>query len=400
MNANRSLISLFLVIWTTTSPIGWSQVTLDLQSREERYDYASNALQAVVLNPILFSVSPFVTLPVGLVEAWETGCGRVRIWGLDVAVSDGGGSPFGDFRFRTAMVKSAGLSANWAQNGVTINGAVRSFIPTVEPCGPTSVLTHFGGSTSLYVVHAGTAGYKKLITFGTFTLNRQVVVENSSTEQIELPVHIGGSAVAGSSLADDPPYTYGLGRLKVSGTVGGVAINHMIEANSANGFPHTQDINVTQRVVVAPGSGRVTVPIAVTGELRVEVSAKGIGLFGLITQSATAEVSAPNSINIGPFSGPNGGPLPPGVLIYADDNPADVLVDTRPNLALKGWISSTTTRVRTYGPAGRTFRLMGSPTLSSWVPLQTTTSTSQVVNFDDPQASLRGDRYFYRVEIE
>jgi hypothetical protein len=144
----------------------------------------------------------------------------------------------------------------------------------------------------------------------------------------------------------------------------------------------------------------VTIPISLTGELRVEVSAKGIGLFGLITQSATAQVSAPNSIDIGPFTGANGGPLPPGVLIYAADNPNDVFVDTRPNLAMKGWITPTTTRVRAFGPAGRPFRFMGSPNLNSWLPLQTATGTSQVVNFDDTMASTRGGKYFYKVEIE
>ncbi|MCX6878943.1 MAG: hypothetical protein NTW21_34805 [Verrucomicrobia bacterium] len=377
-----------------------SDTTLNVTSKEETYAYASDTLNAVVLNPVLFASSPvpWIQLAAGAIEALESGCGRVDVWGVPITMRKPDGSVLGDVKFETTIQQLAGLAADFGRNGIQLNGVVQSLIPTISPCGPTSTITRMYGSASDYIVHAGTGPYKRRINEANFSVARTYVVANPTTEPIELPVHISGSVTAAASMATDAT-TFGKAKLRVYGTVGTDAFDEKVEAYSGNGFPDDHSINLTRRFTVAPGKGVHTVTFTIQGEFSVDVMAKGIGLFGMITQSATAVVSFPNTISVGNFTGLNGGPLPPGVLIASAADPAVVYADTRPNLALRP-LPGNVMGLRINGPIGRPYTIQGSPNLRDWSSLEDGVMTVNPLNWQDPHSATRGGSFFYRVRFE
>jgi hypothetical protein len=120
--------------------------------------------------------------------------------------------------------------------------------------------------------------------------------------------------------------------------------------------------------VVAPAKSNTQVAYDVQGEFSIEVKAKGIGFFGLITQSATASVDFPNTLSIQNFTGQNGGPLPPNVVIFAPEENGAVLVDTTLRLEIIG-VNGGNLELRINGPVGRTVQLEHSATLTGFRPL-------------------------------
>jgi hypothetical protein len=153
------------------------------------------------------------------------------------------------------------------------------------------------------------------------------VVENTSSSPIELPISISGYVIAAEAFGWTP-FTYAKAKLRVHGTIGGQAFNEGAEVESSGIFPEERSIDVTRRITVAPGAGRYTIHIDISGEAETDVQAKSAGLFGALADSATAGVEFPNSIDIGNFTGPNGTPLPAGVLIY-DSEDGSLYADTR-----------------------------------------------------------------------
>lgn len=393
--ANTAVHCLLMALGLGCLAPGRAQCTtsVEMESRDEIYFYDSDLLSAVQLNPILLTVSPFLQPAVGLVESLQTGCATVNIFGFQVS---GDPDHAFSFDFSTTLSGVAGVAGEFGQNGISFNGAKQVLFPTISPCNrvPYQTITHLGGSGSLYVVHAGNGPYKKKITRAMFHTCRDVVVENPGAGPVELPVKVqGGVFAAGSFALDD--FTFGHARLHAWGQIGGSGFDETTDVRAADVVPVDGGIDVVRRFVIAPGSTRAVVHIEVSAEALVEVQAKGGGLFGLITASATAGVDFPNSIEIGRPTGPNGGPLPAGVRVQDERDPGTYYAMTAPVIEARPG-TTTTLPLRIYTPVGGNYRLETSGALRSWTPLLTTNVNGGRFDFTVTNAPGAG-AHFYRV---
>ena len=133
--------------------------------------------------------------------------------------------------------------------------------------------------------------------------------------------------------------------------------------------PHWGICRARSNASRAPAPASVSrVSYEIHGEFEVDVSAKGIGFFGLITQSATAGVQFPNTLSIDWFTGPGGSPLPPGVVVRLPAAGGLVLADTTLHLEVVSR-SGNTAVLRVTGAPGRIHRLESSEKLDEWTPL-------------------------------
>ena len=368
-----------------TLPCRANQITtLDVQSRVETYEYASDTLNAVVLNPVLFSSTPlaFVKLGVGLWESYATGCGQFDFWGARIT-NDGGDMTFDFQTSASTVIGAAGVGGSLAIGGISFNNIAQNLVPTVMPCGPTDVQTKMGGDTSVYVAHAGTGGYKRKINSGVFRVCRTVQIDNRSGETIVLPVHISGSATSAVSLAPDAT-TFARSKLRMSGAVGASSFDESIVSDGANGFPDDKAINVTREVPVCTPNANTTVTYDITGEFSVDVSAKGIGFWGLVTQSASASVNFPNTIAIRNFKTNTAATLPPNVVIRVAGADGAVLADTTMRLRIVT-LGAEQVVLGVHGATGRTYRIQHSTDLSQWAdvgqPFSLTSPAQEVTVF-------------------
>lgn len=342
---------------------GENSTAVNVTSRTETYAYASDTLNAVVLNPVLFGgAGEFIKLGVGALESLATGCAQFDIWGFNMTTDEGDLS----FNFESTLSSTVGVSNSLGQGGVAVNNVKQTFkptlIPSITPCGPTDVHTKMGGSASLYIVHAGTSAYQRRTNSGDFRVCRSIEIQNGSDEKIELPVHINGSATTGVSLAPDAT-TFARAELEISGQVGGSSFSEAIVAS--NGLPDNKSINITKNFVVADPRSERTFSYDVTGKFKVDVSAKGIGFFGLITQSASAGVDFPNTIEIRSFTGENGGPLPPNVVIRVSGDSGVVLADTSMSLSVVE-VDEEVVKLRANGAISHEYRIQYSSDLKTW----------------------------------
>ena len=202
----------------------------------------------------------------------------------------------------------------------------------VNLCQPSIVadLAHITGGISLYAFHIGPGGPNAVRAEATWTFTDQIVVERSGSgaATIELPLHIRGDCLAAEAWGWVPE-TRGHVSLGISGSVGGQSVSGMtVAVESTSIFPNTAAFDTSTAIPVVLGSSRQTVGISLTATVVAEAAAKGAGLFGTLSDSATVGVNLPGSIRVGNFTGSNGGPLPPDIRIYSAGNGV-VFADTR-----------------------------------------------------------------------
>lgn len=378
------------------------RTTLAVESREEVFFYASDLISSIQVNPLL--ASSVLQPAVGLLESLQTGCATFDILGLKISGDTNG--PMFSYNFTNNFPSSLPAMGSAIMNfvrddlGEGIKSALKNsigeaLIPTIVPCNrtPYQTTTHFGGTASLYVAHVGGGPYKKKISKAVFSTCRNVIIENPSTNVIELPIKIQGSVFAAGSFALDE-FTFGHARLRAWGNIGGQSFDDNTEVTAADIFPENRDINIVRRFIVAPGLGRFVVPISVNAESLTEVQAKGGGLFGSITASATAGVDFPNSIEVGRFTGLNGAPLPHGVKIYDATAPDSFYELTAPTIEILPR-TAFTFPLRIYAPAGSACQLQTSTNLHNWIPLLTTNISDGSFaytftnRFDEPKRYFR-----------
>lgn len=363
---------------------------LSIESRDELYFYTSDLLGAVQLNPVLLPVPVLLQPAVGLIESLQSGCPSINLWGVNVT----GNAPNSFKNVFSAVIPGiAGLAAEAASEGLSINGLNKSSSPTVSPCGmPYQTIMHLGGSANLYVAHLGSGPYRKKIARAKFHTCRDMVIENNSTETIELPVKIQGSVFAAGSFALDDN-TFGHALLHVWGSIDSQPFDEITEVKAADIFPADGTIDIVRRFIVATGQGRYSIHLDVNAESLTEVQAKGGGLFGSVTASATAGVDFPHSIEIGRFTGKNGGLLPAGVRIYDANDQTSFYEYTAPVLEILP-VAAATLPLRIHAPVGSTYRLESSTDLRFWHPLFTTNISVNVLDYPIMNTRVGNGQYF------
>ena len=217
----------------------------------------------------------------------------------------------------------------------SVNGTKDLFEPEIKPCGehPIQRLAHLGGDLSGYVFDFGAGAYPRRTSKGNLHFCRDFVVQNGSASSIEIPVSISGSLLIGGGIAADDAVgqkNYAKTWLKISGAVGGESVSEKIELNGSGpqlAADQERSINTTRRLTLAPGTSAQTVHVEFDCEGYMQIQAHSSALFGLIAGAVTAQVSFPNSIDIGWPTGPGGAALPANVRIY-DAEDGSVYVDT------------------------------------------------------------------------
>ena len=233
-----------------------------------------------------------------------------------------------------------GISADF---GFDLQGAIFGLIPMIDEgfAPPEDVSTsfectvslrdtmaHVNGSGSTYAFHVGGGGPFGQRVWGTIRLCDRLVIETDSPVALELPVHIAASVVTAESFGD-PVQTYGIARVCLSGNVGGVGIgNACLADTSVSVIPTPRNLDVSQTVPIAAGTGQTIVALDVRAEIESKSQAKSAGLFGILSGAATAGVSLPGGLFLGNIRGAGGAPLPAGILIRSDST-GFVYADTR-----------------------------------------------------------------------
>jgi hypothetical protein len=111
---------------------------------------------------------------------------------------------------------------------------------------------------------------------------------------------------------------------------------------------------------------------------------------------ASAGVDFPNSIDIGDFTGPNGGPLPSGVRI-SDAETGEIYSFTSPVLEPVS-LPGGAVVLKAYVQPGYTYVIEASEDLVNGTGIFSTTATGTVLECVDPQAGMHGHR-FYRLRV-
>ena len=249
----------------------------------------------------------------------------------------------------------------------SVNGIAQNLIPTVIPCNLSPItrssLFHFGGVIRAEAFHLLLAAYPRFIRRGQFSHCINVVIENGSSQPIELPIQIAGS-LYGSQDFGDQSKSFANGRLRVWGSVGNESFDRSVTNSIVNSIFEESTINEVVRMTVAPGTGRHTASITVFGMAELVLQAKSTGPFGFIGSKALAGIDFPNSIDVGMFTGPNGTPLPPGVKI-TDEETGVVYANTLPTLFVLRWNSRQVDLGASVVPAN-TYALQSSSDLVTW----------------------------------
>jgi len=197
------------------------------------------------------------------------------------------------------------------------NFEVESGIPSSFECTLSfhETLAHASGNANTYAFHAGGGGPVGQRVWGTIRFCDTVEIQSDQSATVELPVHVGATAFAAESFGD-PDATYGRARVCLSGSVGGQAVNGgCVEVESESVIPVQGEIDEGQIFSLPVSPGTQTVVVDLTADVESKSQAKGTGLFGTIAGAGTAGITMPGSVRLGNFTGPGGGPLPPGLLI-------------------------------------------------------------------------------------
>ena len=184
-------VSISLVAWAAYPQCS---TTLNVDCVLEWYYYASDALSSQTSLPVSSLVLPEVTLGTELFDAWHTRCITMNFIGMDFHFSsnDIGAS----FNVQSAQKLDLELGLDFFKNTL-LNGQEAHLTPTFTHCGDVPWITdHLGGTNNLYVFHAGTGPYPKKKAHAKYHTCRDIIVENGSTEPIEIPITIQGSVWA------------------------------------------------------------------------------------------------------------------------------------------------------------------------------------------------------------
>ena len=273
------------------------------------------------------------------------------------------------FNVQSAQKLDLELGLDFFKNTL-LNGQEAHLTPTFTHCGDVPWITdHLGGTNNLYVFHAGTGPYPKKKAHAKYHTCRDIIVENGSTEPIEIPITIQGSVWA--SVQTFANNTYARSKLRVWGSVGGQPFDQSAAVEATSIFPESQDINVTSRYVVSPGQGRNAVHLEINAESLTETQAKGGGLWGMLSSAATGGADFPSGITVGNFTGTGGKPLPTGIRVYDAADMKTVYANTAPVLEVLP-PSVSESRLRIFAPTNCACTILVSTNMTNWSQLLST----------------------------
>ncbi|NLX24225.1 MAG: hypothetical protein GXY55_21465 [Phycisphaerae bacterium] len=210
------------------------------------------------------------------------------------------------------------------------------FVPSVGSCGETFIkdLAKITGNVNLYSFHMGYGGPTTLRAKGSLSWCDTVSITNHREEAVtlEVPLYLSGDGVVAESFGD-PSVTKATIRAELSGSIGGSAVKLSYELESVSAVPILSD---TAQVLVVPvpvpAGGQVTLNANVNGEVEVVVTAQAAGMWGLLSSAATAGFDfrpgaggTYRGLGIGNFTGPDGGPVPLGIVIESCRGPFDYI---------------------------------------------------------------------------
>ena len=231
-----------------------------------------------------------------------------------------------------------GVSASNAQGqsnaGVdldfSIKGAIGAVIPMVSGIeSPSEIVNvsceqvidlgqaHVDGSINLYSFHVGGGGPLEQIADGRISLCDDVRIVSANSTTIEWPLHVEVSMVAGESFGD-PNLTAARGSVKIEGVVGEQdVLLGPYEIESVTTIPEQLNVSIDEIVTIPVLPGEVSVDFDIEGVVHAQAVAKSTGFGGFISGASTIGVTLPNSLQLGNFTGVDGGPLPREILIYS-----------------------------------------------------------------------------------
>jgi len=161
------------------------------------------------------------------------------------------------------------------------------------------------------------------------TVNRADLIQVYSpvATTIELPLSVSATLVAIQTFCD-PAESVAEAKADLTASVAGVSVNLTGVARVEGGFLDNQYPSVSQVVSIPIYAGVRSFYMSLTGEL--SVRSKVLGLGDVIACGSNAVASADNSIDVGNFTGPNGGPLPEGMTIIGLDSGIDYVNPMNP----------------------------------------------------------------------
>jgi hypothetical protein len=206
-----------------------------------------------------------------------------------------------------------------------VNGGKISLVPTVGICANASEssVVHVSGGIDLYAFAIGSVTRRQKAT-ARVKVCETYVIHSEHHATLELPVRLAASAFAAESFGA-PKETFAKVSAELSGSVTGPAVaggsialgGGSLAVESETVIPNEDSVDFAETVTlqVIPGENRVTA--AVAGSFEVLVQARGGGLFGSVSGSATGGIDLPGSFEVGFITGPGGSALPPGIRIVS-----------------------------------------------------------------------------------
>ncbi len=351
------------------------------------------AVHVIVRHEFSVGSGPLVEVPAS-VEVLQQVCQYFKQDNITLASSQPGESNSGfNFGVRAALAPDG-------SSGITVNGQPADVSVTLDPCDLSvmTTLAWMGGSASAYVFHIGGGGPVVHRFFGSFTFSDRTVFELPAAMTLEMPVRLSGGLVAGESFGD-PEETFAKGKLSLSGPFG---LSESISVESVSVIPEQAGIDRATTVAFHLPAGRSEMSWTISGSFEGEASAKGTGLFGMISGAATVAVQFPGSFEIRNFTGPGGGPLPPGVKIYSAESGLVYAGPTGPRAPriTKAEFVAGEFRITWESEAGRQYRVETAPSLpGAWSVLAGgLEANGQETSYS--HAGRFGGAGYYRVALE
>lgn len=264
--------------------------------------------------------TPALTVPwntvgalVAIAEGLASGCVQAEFLNMTGQFGVDGASFSGNADLDMSMVGVAETTYDVFRDGSIDVG---DFVPSVGAC-PRTLITELGsidGNISLFSWDIGPGGPTTLRAKGTIEWCDVVRVTALEATTLEVPLHLAGSAIAAESFGDIEQ-TRAYVDMDLSGFVGDESIDVPIHVESVSVIPVIQEIAENHVLTIEVQPGENVIPVSLSGSVEVVAQAKSIGIFGLVTGAATVSLDFPNSIRLGSFTGPAGGPLPEGIVI-------------------------------------------------------------------------------------
>jgi len=163
------------------------------------------------------------------------------------------------------------------------------------------------------------------------TVNRADLIQVYSpvATTIELPLSVSATLVAIQTFCD-PDGSVAEAKADLTASLAGVSVNLTGVARVEGGFLDNQYPSVSQVITVPIPAGLSTFNMNLVGELSARSRVLGLSSLGIIACGSNAVASADNSIDVGNFTGPNGGPFPEGMTIIGLDSGIDYVNPMEP----------------------------------------------------------------------